>query len=94
MRHIFAYFILIATAACAPTTDQLFAHANQTGDFTSVNNHFAKEERKLASPNACPGGGTLYCEVRLEHEDCSCTMLPERTQPNGITRHRGPRHRH
>ena len=62
-----------AITACAPSTDALIREANQSGNWSLVNQRLnADEERRLASISQCNDGQLLMCSTSAGRSNCSC----------------------
>ena len=62
-------------SACTPSTDALIREANQSGNWTLVNQRLdAEEERRLASISQCHDGQLMMCSTTLGRTSCSCVV--------------------
>ena len=65
----------LSISACAPSTDALIREANQSGNWTLVNQRMdAEEERRLASISHCNDGQLLMCSTTVGQTNCSCVI--------------------
>jgi hypothetical protein len=60
--------VLYLLSACAPTMDDLFMKANNSGDWTAVNARLQVEEEMRAKPLECRSNFILWCDS----SSCSC----------------------
>jgi hypothetical protein len=66
---LFLPFLLFLLSACSPTMDEIFIRANNTGDWTVVNERFDAEEQR--GPARCRDGLILICGTS-QASTCIC----------------------
>ncbi len=74
MRVLFLV-VCLTISACAPSTDALIREANQSGNWSLVNQRLdAEEERRQASISQCNDGYLLMCSTTVGQSSCSCVV--------------------
>jgi hypothetical protein len=80
MRVLILAYTLLSISACVSTTEDLFAEANQTGNWTAVNERLEQEQPTERSQQSCRTGWVLFCEVG--NQDCICVTADRFDDPD------------
>lgn len=63
---------MLSVSGCASNMNELIAEANQSGDWTAVNERLDSEEAARAAQQSCGSGQTLHCTTTLDETSCGC----------------------
>jgi hypothetical protein len=80
MRLLSLAFTLLSISACVSTTEDLFAEANRTGNWTAVNERLEQQQPVEQSRQACRTGWVLFCEVG--NQECTCVSVDRFDDPD------------
>lgn len=91
MRYFFVAMTLVLFPACASTTEELFAEANQSGNWAAYNNRLQEEEESRMAQPDCRTGEILFCD--FSGGDDLCTCMPTIQMQEQVRWSRGQNHR-
>ena len=71
MRMLMLILVMFSVSACVSTMDELFAEANQSGDWSAVNRRLDKEAAR-EQQRVCRPDQILFCETSFGETSCTC----------------------
>jgi len=90
LRTLLLVLVMFSVSACASNLNELIAEANQSGDWTAVNQRLDRQEAVRAEQQFCSSRHTLYCRTVLD--DTSCACVSNAALWDSARRQRGNRH--
>ncbi len=72
LRTLLLVLVMFSVSACASNLNELIAEANQSGDWTAVNQRLDRQEAAREEQQICGSRHTLYCETILDDSRCAC----------------------
>jgi len=72
IRTLVTGLVMITLSGCASNMSELIAEANESGDWTAVDQRFDSQEEARAAQQSCGSRQTLHCTTTLNETSCGC----------------------